>query len=65
VTRVRETQTPDYTALCQYIGGVAQNEKLGQLTLKINKKSTHGIKTPQHEIDLIKDRLKRLKEMLQ
>ena len=28
------------------------------------KKSTKGTKTPQHEIDLIKDRLKRLKEML-
>jgi phage-related protein len=28
------------------------------------KKSTHGIKTPKHEIDLVKDRLKRLKEML-
>jgi phage-related protein len=28
------------------------------------KKSTHGIKTPKHEIELIKDRLKRLKEML-
>ena len=28
------------------------------------KKSTHGIKTPKHEIDLIKDHLKRLKEML-
>ena len=28
------------------------------------KKSTHGIKTPKREIDLIKDRLKRLKEML-
>ena len=28
------------------------------------KKSTKGIKTPQHEIDLIKDRLKRLKELL-
>ena len=28
------------------------------------RKSTQGIKTPQHEIDLIKDRLKRLKEML-
>jgi phage-related protein len=28
------------------------------------KKSTQGIKTPQHEIDVIKDRLKRLKEML-
>lgn len=28
------------------------------------KKSTQGIKTPQHEIDLMKDRLKRLKEML-
>jgi phage-related protein len=28
------------------------------------KKSTTGIKTPKHEIDLIKDRLKRLKEML-
>jgi phage-related protein len=28
------------------------------------KKSTQDIKTPRHEIDLIKDRLKRLKEML-
>ena len=28
------------------------------------KKSTQGIKTAKHEIDLIKDRLKRLKEML-
>ncbi|HYW47996.1 MAG TPA: type II toxin-antitoxin system RelE/ParE family toxin [Bryobacteraceae bacterium] len=28
------------------------------------KRSTRGIKTPQREIDLIKDRLKRLKEML-
>jgi phage-related protein len=28
------------------------------------KKSRQGIKTPKHEIDLIKDRLKRLKEML-
>ena len=28
------------------------------------KKSTQGIKTPKSEIDLTKDRLKRLKEML-
>lgn len=28
------------------------------------KKSTQGIRTPRHEIDLIKDRLKRLKEIL-
>lgn len=28
------------------------------------KKSVRGIKTPQREIDLIRDRLKRLKEML-
>lgn len=28
------------------------------------KKSTQGIKTPKHEIELIKDRLKRLKEAL-
>src|SRR5712692_707566 len=28
------------------------------------KKSTRGIKTPKREVDLIKDRLKRLKEML-
>ncbi len=28
------------------------------------KKSTSGIKTPKHEIDLVKDRLKRLKVML-
>ncbi len=29
------------------------------------KKSTRGIETPKHELDLIRDRLKRLKEMLQ
>lgn len=29
-----------------------------------HKKSTQGIKTPQHEIDLIKNRLKSLKELL-
>jgi phage-related protein len=28
------------------------------------KKATQGIKTPKHEIDLVKDRLKRLMEML-
>ena len=28
------------------------------------KKSTQGIKTPKHKIDLIKDRIKRLKELL-
>jgi phage-related protein len=28
------------------------------------KKSTQGIKTPKHEIDLISDRIKRLKELL-
>jgi phage-related protein len=28
------------------------------------KKSTQGIKTPKREIDLIRDRLRRLKEML-
>jgi phage-related protein len=29
------------------------------------KKSTQGISTPKHEIDLVKDRIKRLKEQLQ
>ena len=28
------------------------------------KKSTQGIKTPEREIDLIRERIKRLKEML-
>jgi phage-related protein len=28
------------------------------------KKSTQGITTPKHEIELVEDRLKRLKEML-
>jgi phage-related protein len=28
------------------------------------KKSTQGVKTPRHEIGLIKDRLRRLKEVL-
>ena len=28
------------------------------------KKSTQGIKTPKREVDLIKDRLKRLKEIV-
>lgn len=27
------------------------------------KKSTHGVATPKHEIELIKDRIKRLKEL--
>jgi phage-related protein len=30
----------------------------------VSEKSTQGIKTPKREIDLVKDRLKRLKEML-
>jgi phage-related protein len=30
----------------------------------LQKKSTQGIKTPKHEIDLIEARVKRLKEML-
>ena len=29
------------------------------------KKSTRGVKTPKHEIELIQERLKRLKEILQ
>ena len=29
------------------------------------KKSTHGIRTPKHEVDVIIDRLRKLKEMLQ
>ena len=29
-----------------------------------HKKSTQGIKTPLHEIELVRERLKRLKEML-
>jgi phage-related protein len=29
------------------------------------KKSTQGIKTPQHEVELIENRLKRLKELLE
>jgi phage-related protein len=29
------------------------------------KKSTHGHKTPKHEVDLIRDRLRTLKETLQ
>lgn len=29
-----------------------------------HKKSTRGIRTPKHELDLIADRLKRVKEML-
>lgn len=28
------------------------------------KKSTRGISTPRHEIDLVRERVKRLKEML-
>lgn len=36
----------------------------GAREIVFQKKSTHGIKTPKHEIDLIKDRLKRLKDIL-
>jgi phage-related protein len=38
-------------------------KKSGWLT-RFRKKSKQGIKTPKHEIDLVKDRLRRLKEML-
>lgn len=33
--------------------------------LAFQKKSKTGIKTPKQEVDLIKERLKRLKELLQ
>lgn len=32
--------------------------------IRFQKKSTQGVKTPKHEVDLIEDRLKRLKEAL-
>lgn len=32
--------------------------------VQIGPESTHGIKTPKHEIDLVATRVKRLKEML-
>ena len=38
---------------------------VADVLLAFQKKSTQGIKTPKHEIDLIKDRLKELKEMLE
>ena len=41
--------------------------KIGEVIWVIHafqKKSTQGIETPKHEIDLIHERLKRLKEML-
>ena len=34
------------------------------VTHAFQKKSTQGMKTPKHEVDLIRDRLKRLREML-
>jgi phage-related protein len=34
------------------------------VTHAFQKKATQGIKTPNHEIDLVKDRLKKLREML-
>jgi len=30
----------------------------------LQKKSTQGIKTPKHEMEMVKDRLKRLKDLL-
>jgi phage-related protein len=30
----------------------------------LQKKATQGINTPKHEIDLVKDRLRKLREML-
>jgi phage-related protein len=41
--------------------------QLGQdiwVVAAFQKKSKTGIKTPKHEIDLIRERIKRLKEML-
>jgi phage-related protein len=47
--------------------GVVYAVQLGEdiwVVHAFQKKSTQGIKTPKREIDLVKDRLKRLKEML-
>ena len=43
---------------------IARLEQAVYVLHAFQKKSTQGIKTPKHEVDLIKDRLKRLKEML-
>ena len=43
---------------------VARFEEAVYVLHAFQKKSTHGIKTPQREIDLIRERLRRLKEML-
>lgn len=45
------------------IYGVQLGEELW-VVHAFQKKATQGIKTPQREIELIQDRLKRLKEML-
>jgi phage-related protein len=41
-----------------------QNGEDTSVVHTFQKKSPQGIKTPKHEIDLVRDRLKRLKEML-
>ena len=45
--------------------GAASHRKIGGDLHAFQKKWTQGIKTPKREVDLIKDRLKRLKEMVQ
>ena len=42
----------------------ASQRKVTWVAYAFQKKSTQGIQTPKREIDLIKDPLKRLKEML-
>jgi hypothetical protein len=53
--------------LCANLGASTHGPRLAEeiwVLHAFQKKSTKGVKTPQHEIDLIRDRLKRLKEML-
>ena len=52
------------TQIIQREPAFSRRKQVETRTGRLAARSTQGIKTPKHEIDLIKDRLKRLKEML-
>ena len=62
-TGIMEISLPNRGNAFQVVYAVQIGEDLW-VVHAFQKKSTQGIKTPKHEIDLIAARVKRLKEML-
>ena len=64
LTQIAEGDSPDIAKPLQGFGSGVWELAIKDRGDAYQKKSTKGIATPKHELDLIRDRIKRLKELL-